>query len=1505
MATLIRRDILLAIRTEADNAGITAALLALEGLEKRVRNISSGLVIKFGFSGAAGVEAATRSTTQGIAASGQAAKAAQADFKAFGQELLAKEKQFDVITKKTKEINTTLGSGQTRQTTVRSGGGLTSRVTTDADGELIRSDLTVDLKKVEAERRRRLDEFGRSRQGPSAAAQKDIADLRATSAATKEAAEAERERIRGLTEKRDLENNRQQGRGIATDQRRDLDLNRIAGQEIANIQKRDLENNRIHGNEIKRLQQRDLENNRLAGNQIAIEQKRDVELNKIHGKEIGHQQELQRLQAVTASSADVFQRVRATPGVQEAQGPERVTKSGQIVRDTFLFDQQGRVLSRLDGETKVVKNSTAAMTSEFAKSGDTLQTAAGKVLLWTVATTAIFGTFNLLRRGVGVFAEIEKGTVSLARVGRGFSSSNNVDEAQIEIAEGARLATAEILKLKVAFGSTGTEALDAAVTFARLGLSQREVVEATRVSLLAANVAGIGAGQAAKFLAAAMSQFNLSVRDLPNALDKLNFLENTTKVRTEDLLNSISRAGAVVREAGGSFEFLAATTAVVSQATGRSGAEIGNAFKTIASRLGDARIQSKLFESTGIQVRSVNGQLLPINDILGQLVVKFQNLSDAERVQVTTSIAGVRQRNILQTALDNYFQVQAKVIGQLTQANSAEAENAQILTQLSTKANQFIAALERLAVTIAESFAGQTLKFFIEQMTNVVNTFSDLGGVGVAILGLMAAYVVAVVIASSQNGLLAGTFKALGTGITEVNTRLFGMVGGLSAQTAAARAATAANAQLAASQAAVGLGSGAANFATAGAAASAVTATSSALLPTLSSAMSGIGTTLGAGAAAVLGSPALLALIGAGIAFALYRGARALFGTAPKDFLDPTTEEGKSLANAGKRVTQQKDLAKAFEETAKVTRTASEVLAAQEAKLATGAKLTNNQFELRKSLMKELSGLSTLPAATRDRLSRGVATSDDLAQASQASTDEAVRARQASKQAQEAQLAELNKAIEDKRAEISTIIKKNQRNFGAVGFEFVFNGFTTADRLINDAREQIKELENQAEKVNDVKMGDLNKEIQEQVTDALEEAAEKAKVLLKDIEGFSRLKAVRLSLTAGNDVEKAQLEVTKLNKEIKAIINDPVLRDALRFDNTSKEGVKVKEELQSKIQAKDIAEEQAEVARVTAGRERQNTALKRRNDLEVAHARTLASLSGPSQFSGLREAIAEETIRSSQKDRTQQRLRDLDEQRKVAEASRQAAIDASKTGEFTTASTDQARVDAEAKLQLIAEKRANAVAVEAQQQAALEDAIQNRKLRTLEIVQRQTEEYRKQGELIRDAFSNQSDEELAQTQIRLGQIARGEFKEISRPEFNNLSEGTRKSLAEFDKLFPGANAVPQIPDDFARNLRIRPEPFERQRDIDEAQERLRRGPIFGRDDSDQTQKVPDSAKASTIGISVNADGLEVPLTRIQNALALTVEGTVGQKLNEFADRLENMEKRINSKGGGFKVPARN
>jgi TP901 family phage tail tape measure protein len=119
-------------------------------------------------------------------------------------------------------------------------------------------------------------------------------------------------------------------------------------------------------------------------------------------------------------------------------------------------------------------------------------------------------------------------------------------------------------------------------------------VLAVRMSLMAANVAELTAAQATQKLSGIMLAYNLRAKDLGSVLGQLNQVSNTFSVRNADLLEGLSRTAAFARQARLPFAELVGLLRATVGANGQSGANIGNAIKSITVALSNPATQEML-----------------------------------------------------------------------------------------------------------------------------------------------------------------------------------------------------------------------------------------------------------------------------------------------------------------------------------------------------------------------------------------------------------------------------------------------------------------------------------------------------------------------------------------------------------------------------------------------------------------------------------------------------------------------------------------------------------------------------------------------------------------------------------------------------------------------------------------------------------------------------------------------------------------------------------------------
>lgn len=139
----------------------------------------------------------------------------------------------------------------------------------------------------------------------------------------------------------------------------------------------------------------------------------------------------------------------------------------------------------------------------------------------------------------------------------------------------------KLYDLAIKYGQTFENANAIAQNFARTGMDWNETIKATEAGLLALNVAELDATEASDGMIAIMQQFGYEAKDLTNIIDILNKTADNYAVTTNKLLTAIQRTGSSAKNANLTLEETVGIVTALSEATGRSGENLGTAVNSL------------------------------------------------------------------------------------------------------------------------------------------------------------------------------------------------------------------------------------------------------------------------------------------------------------------------------------------------------------------------------------------------------------------------------------------------------------------------------------------------------------------------------------------------------------------------------------------------------------------------------------------------------------------------------------------------------------------------------------------------------------------------------------------------------------------------------------------------------------------------------------------------------------------------------------------------------------
>lgn len=203
--------------------------------------------------------------------------------------------------------------------------------------------------------------------------------------------------------------------------------------------------------------------------------------------------------------------------------------------------------------------------------------------------------------------------------------------------------------------STTKDYAEGALIYYQQGLDQEESKARTETTLKMANVTGDSAAEVSSYMTAIWNNYAKGSENLEHFTDVMADLGARTASSSSEIADGLQQFVALGPVIGLSFDNAAAALAAVSSSTRESANVIGNAFKTIFSRLEGLQLGKTLEDGVdlnkyslalskiGVQVLDTSGQLKDADTILDDIMSKWNDLSRTQQVATAQTVAGIYQ----------------------------------------------------------------------------------------------------------------------------------------------------------------------------------------------------------------------------------------------------------------------------------------------------------------------------------------------------------------------------------------------------------------------------------------------------------------------------------------------------------------------------------------------------------------------------------------------------------------------------------------------------------------------------------------------------------------------------------------------------------------------------------------------------------------------------------------------------------------------------------------------
>ena len=265
---------------------------------------------------------------------------------------------------------------------------------------------------------------------------------------------------------------------------------------------------------------------------------------------------------------------------------------------------------------------------------------------------------------------------------------------------------------------------EAAVELSRQGLGAEETLGRINDAMILTRLSGMEAAKSVETLTAAVNSFGDTAITTTEIVNKLATVDAAFAVSTEDLANGLARAGATAQSAKVDLNELLAAVTSVQQTTARGGAVIGNAFKSIFTRLQRGGVREAL-EEIGVATTDAAGNIRGALDILKDYSSVYGTLTDSQQAFTDELIAGVFQINNLKALIKDLGSDYSIYERALNQSNNATDEavrrNEKLQGTLSTLINEATVNAKELAATLGDLIATPAIE-------NLLNLFNSISG---------------------------------------------------------------------------------------------------------------------------------------------------------------------------------------------------------------------------------------------------------------------------------------------------------------------------------------------------------------------------------------------------------------------------------------------------------------------------------------------------------------------------------------------------------------------------------------------------------------------------------------------------------------------------------------------------------------------------------------------------------------------------------------------------------
>jgi TP901 family phage tail tape measure protein len=348
------------------------------------------------------------------------------------------------------------------------------------------------------------------------------------------------------------------------------------------------------------------------------------------------------------------------------------------------------------------------------------------------------------------------------------------------------------------FGQPLKEVQNAMTELARAGINNKsDLTGMSKSVMLGLNTTEISsATEMTGYLVSAVKQLGMSFQDSEKIIDGWNKLGDKYAVKSNDMAEAMQRAGSASKMLSIDLDHLNAMTVVIGEATQKSGSEIGNAIKTMETRLLRPETISTL-EGLGVSVMKDAEHFNSFQEIMTSVNIAIEKFGDGTKStnDILDAIGGAWRKNDISVLAKGWGEIDAIAKESADSAGYSAKENEKAMNTYAKQLEVFKSSIKELYLSVGEAGLMTSLKVVVDGATSVAQALAQADPGMKKFLFTLLEVGVAVKSLSSLNKIVTGlNFTQIldKTGINSFSV----LAGGYSKSTTAAKAYQAASASL-------------------------------------------------------------------------------------------------------------------------------------------------------------------------------------------------------------------------------------------------------------------------------------------------------------------------------------------------------------------------------------------------------------------------------------------------------------------------------------------------------------------------------------------------------------------------------------------------------------------------------------------------------------------------------------------------------------------------------------